>query len=88
MLIKSRVAQTHSETNVPEYKCSNTRAIKFKVDFYLDIPTILKNIKLNSGKNQCRYNKWEPSNNLIPSSDQWNTIPIRQLVLLENYNSK
>ncbi|KAL4089054.1 hypothetical protein QTP88_024132 [Uroleucon formosanum] len=80
-LIKSRVTQTHSETNDAEYKCSNSRAEfkKFKVDFYQDIPTTLNNIKLNSGKNQCNYNKWEPSNNLMPSSDQWNTTPIRQL---------
>lgn len=89
-LIKSRVTQTHSETNDAEYKCSNSRAEfkKFKVDFYQDIPTTLNNIKLNSGKNQCNYNKWEPSNNLMPSSDQWNTTPIRQLVLIENYNNK
>ncbi|CAI6377370.1 unnamed protein product [Macrosiphum euphorbiae] len=53
MLIKSRVAQTYSETNVPEYNCSNSRAIKFKVHFYLDKTTILKNIELNFGKNQC-----------------------------------
>lgn len=87
MLIKSRVTQTHSEINDPEYKCGNSRAEKFKVDFYLDIPATLNNIKLNSGKNQCSYNKWEPSNNLMPSSDQWNT-PIRQLVLIEHFNSK
>ncbi|XP_060873433.1 uncharacterized protein LOC132947207 [Metopolophium dirhodum] len=79
MLIKSRVAQTHSETNVPENKCSNSRDIQFKVDFYLDKTTTLKNINWNSGKNQCNYNKWEQSNNLIPSSHQWNTTPIRQL---------
>jgi len=88
MLIKSRVTETHSETNDPEYKCSNSRATKFKVDFYLNIPKTLNNIKLNSGKNQCSYNKWEPTNNLMPSSDQWNITPIRQLVLIKNYNSK
>jgi len=88
MLIKSRVAHTYSETNVPEYNCSNSRAIKFKVHFYLDKTTILKNIELNFGKNQCSYNKWERSNNTIPSSDQRNTRPFRQLVLIENYNSK
>lgn len=88
MLIKSRASQTHSETNVPEYKCRNSRAITFKVDFYSDISTKLENLRLNSDKNYCSYTKWKPSNNLIPSSGQLNTIPIRQLVLIENYNSK
>ncbi|XP_022166487.1 uncharacterized protein LOC111031018 [Myzus persicae] len=78
MLIKSRASQTHSETNVPEYKCRNSRAITFKVDFYSDISTKLENLRLNSDKNYCSYTKWKPSNNLIPSSGQLNTIPIRQ----------
>ncbi|XP_029347949.1 uncharacterized protein LOC100570658 [Acyrthosiphon pisum] len=42
MLIRSRVTQTHYETHVPEYKCSNSRAIQSKVDFYLDKTTTLK----------------------------------------------
>jgi len=88
MMIKSRVDQTNSETNVPEYKCSNSKAIKFKVDFYSDLSTKLENLRLNSGKNQCSNYKWKPSNNLSPSSSQLNTIPIRQLVLIENYSSK
>jgi len=88
MLIRSRVAQTHSEANDPEYKCSDSRAIQFMVDFYLDKTTTLKNLELNAGNNKCSYNKWERSNNIIPSFDQRNNTPIRRLVLIENYNGK
>lgn len=79
MLIKSRAAQTHSKSNVPESQCSNSKTITFKIDFYSDISKTLKNIKLNSSKNQCSYINWKSSNNLIPSSDQLYTSPIRQL---------
>ncbi|XP_025207798.1 uncharacterized protein LOC112603457 [Melanaphis sacchari] len=82
MLIKSRIAQTHqtqSQTNVPENQCNKSKAIKFKVNFYSDNSAILKNIKLNSGRNQCSYIKWKPINNLIGSLDQSNIRPIRQL---------
>lgn len=90
MHIKSRIAQTsqlQSQNDVSEYQYNKSKAIKFKVDFYSDNSTILKNIKLNSGKNQCSYFKWKPSNNLITSFDQSNIRPIRQLVLIENYDS-
>ncbi|XP_027843468.2 uncharacterized protein LOC114124420 [Aphis gossypii] len=82
MHIKSRIAQTsqlQSQNDVSEYQYNKSKAIKFKVDFYSDNSTILKNIKLNSGKNQCSYFKWKPSNNLITSFDQSNIRPIRQL---------
>ncbi|XP_060834343.1 uncharacterized protein LOC132917566 isoform X2 [Rhopalosiphum padi] len=82
MLIKSRIAQTpqiQSQSNVTEFQCNKSKAIQFKVDFYSDNSTILKNIKLNSGKNQCNYIKWKPRNNLMVSSDQSNIRPIRQL---------
>jgi len=91
MLIKSRIAQTpqiQSQSNVTEFQCNKSKAIQFKVDFYSDNSTILKNIKLNSGKNQCNYIKWKPRNNLMVSSDQSNIRPIRQLVIIENYDSK
>lgn len=86
-LIKSRVTQTDSKTNASEYKCSNSRTIKFKVEFHSDIRKKLDDMALVSGKSLCRYDKWKPSNNLIPSSGQSNTNPIRQLVLITYYNS-
>uniref|UniRef100_A0A2S2NN22 Condensin complex subunit 2 n=1 Tax=Schizaphis graminum TaxID=13262 RepID=A0A2S2NN22_SCHGA len=82
MLIKSRITQTpqlQSQSNVTEFQCNKSKEVQFKVDFYSDNSTILKNIKLNSGKNQCNYIKWKPRNNLIVSSEQSNISPIRQL---------
>ncbi|XP_026805004.1 uncharacterized protein LOC113548360 isoform X2 [Rhopalosiphum maidis] len=82
MLIKSRIAQTpqiQPQSNVTEFQCNKSKAIQFKVNFYSDNSTILKNIKLNSGKNQCNYIKWKPRNNLMVSSDQSTIRPIRQL---------
>jgi len=81
MHIKSRIAQTpelQSQNDVPEYQCNKSKAIQFKVDFYSDNSAILKNIKLNSSKNQCSYFKWKPSNNLNDSFDQSKLRPIKQ----------
>lgn len=88
MHIKPHIVETQSITNDSEYQCSNSKVITFKVDFSLDISTKLEQIRLNASFNRCNYNAWEPSNNLISSSEYSNILLINQSVLIQNYNKK